>query len=366
MAIDILAELALLLVPCWPLLAACLLSLTPTANLRSSAKSFALIGLIISVCLTPFMPGQDGLSNGARLLVACVPWLARRGEIGRIGVIVPFLACFCIMLALTAHAVLPIAALLGLAAALLALHEAAGAVRARVAWELARIRLAGAILALLGATLTGSSTQPDAARLGDLLLAVGLCLLAGLGPSPQGIPEMGRPAVLDMLLRIGALALMLRLPDRDVTHMVFLLAGLGTLWLAVLARQCGPRLHAALATLCAAQGGAVLPALLFMTGGLAICSGEMTERSARWASSSLPPYPHFTASLLLLSVLLMPHPFVGLAVLAALAIQAARTEMRWPTLLAWRQDAALWLLLALGLSSPLLMLLPWSLAWRPS
>lgn len=368
---DIFAQAALLLIPCWPLLAACLLMLIPLPRIFGAARSLSLTGVALTVVLTPVAPDQDALSNGLRILASCVPWLALRdnqtlASSSRTALMVPFLATFSGIMALSAHAILPVTTWLGLTALLLAVREALTASRARIAWDHARLRVAGVVLSLLGATLGSLTTDAGSIRAGDLFLAIGLSLLAGLGPSPQKTSDSGTSAILDMLLRLGAIALILRLPDRDVTHLVFLCAGVATLWLAVPSRQSGPRTHAALATLCATLPESTLPALLFLANGMALASHRIPPTLRGWAASTLPPWPGFTAGLLLLGGLMSHHPVAAIVVGLALAIQAIHATFQVPSRLTWSAHVEAWLLLALGLAAPLFATHTWTFVWRPA
>ncbi|CAI9121357.1 hypothetical protein [Brytella acorum] len=372
---------SLLLVPCWPLLAGFLLLLLPRDQTNVAGRFLAASGLVVAALFTPFMPEQDVLSDVVRLLAASIPFLAWRDGLGRAAAVVPFFATSCVMLALTVHQVLAVVALLGLASAFLALYDAAGAVRARSAWETAQLRVAGVMMALLGATFTtlsATAVGSGTLRTGDLLLSVGLCLIAGLGHVPAP-PPAGRPALLDILPRLGASALMLRLPAHDVTDAVFLALGLVTLWLCAFRQRAGGALFAAMMALCAgASGGGgsdrgmaaespvLVAGLLFCIAATALATERIDDRQRAWMETAQPPSPLFMGSLLLLAELLPGHPLMAALILGGLGLQVARAGPGdWPRRMD-RADLMFWGLVLVGLLSPLLLLWPLALAWHPS
>jgi len=366
---ETLHQIARFLIPTWPLLAACLLALLPEKRAAGSARLFALTGLALTVLLTPLVAGQDLITRWTWLLAASVPFLSWREGSRRLTLCLDFLACFVTMLALGLHAVLPVACLIACGALLLALRESLATTRARQAWESMRLRLAGTILTLLGSSLTSFSPDPATLRLGDLLLSIGLCLLAGLG-APGGLasyfdsslipPTERASALLDMLLCIAAIALMIRLPERDITHTVLVLAGLAALWLGILARQDGVRSLIALAIVSTAIPGGHVPAMLFLSTGLALAAEPaLDSRSRRWVACGLPPWPPFAASCGLLAGLMRSSPLSGglaaLLTVIGLGVMASRSGLAGALPCAWRDRLILLLLLGLGLVAPFLL-----------
>lgn len=233
-----------------------------------------------------------------------VPFLSWQEHEKRLALCLNFMASFAIMLALSVHTLLPVTCLTACAALILALRETLVTTRARQAWESMRLRLAGVVLALLGTSLTTLIPDPAILRLGDLFLSVGLCLMAGLGlpvttREQSGINERGT-TLLDMLLCLSVVALMLRLPERETTHMVLVLAGLAGLWLCIMTRQDGPRPLVALSIIAATLPNGVLPALLLLSSGLVLAAHPAIDRSMRcWILSGLPPgraLPHVVRS----------------------------------------------------------------------
>ncbi|AQS88859.1 hypothetical protein A0U93_14050 [Neoasaia chiangmaiensis] len=361
------AGLSLLLVPGWPLLAACLLLLVPREQRFAAIGSLSIFGLVLTLVLTPLLPGQDLLSIVTRLLVAAVPFLTRREGLSRIAAIVPLLATGCVLAALTLHDLLVVVSLLAFAVALLGLYDAAAAARARAAWNTARLRLSGAILSLLGASfgaLPAMAGGAPVARAGDLLLVVGLCLLAGLGP-PGNAAVTGRAAWLDMLPRIGALALMLRLPGSDVTHLVFLTAGVGTLWLCVVGRRGGPTLCAGLVTVCAVEAQ-IVPALLFMIVAMATAAERLEDAARRWLEAPVPPGPAFVGAMALLAGLGSVYPVSAMLFLAASGCQIAQLHVDRAAARRGMRDVVVLGVIGVGLAAPFFLRGSWPLAWHPS
>ncbi|WP_438383914.1 hypothetical protein ABHV46_06745 [Asaia sp. BMEF1] len=369
---ETLHQIARFLVPTWPLLAACLLALMPEAQAGRSARLFALTGLILTALLDPFLSGQDVLARWACFLAGCVPFLSWQAREKRLALCLNFLASSTIMLALSVHTLLPVTCLTACGALILALRETLVTTRARQAWESMRLRLAGVVLALLGTSLT--TMTPDAAtlRLGDLFLSIGLCLMAGLGTpvTTHAHPATEEPgtALLDMLLCLSVVALMIRLPERDITHMVLILAGLAGLWLCVGTRQDNYRPLVALAVIASALPHGVVPALLLMSSALALAAAPSINRSARfWILGSLPPWPGFAAGLGIVAGLATTGVIPVLLCLLALGLMASRARLGFILPSSWQDRIVLGALLTLGLASPFLMTLPepvWALHWR--
>ncbi|WP_162993534.1 hypothetical protein [Asaia bogorensis] len=380
---ETLHQLARFLVPAWPLLAACLLALLPRAQAMRSARHFALIGLALTVCLTALLPGQDLLTRWGCLLAGTAPALALGKGQTRLTLCLDFISGSIITLALCAHDVLTVVCLTACAALILAYRETLATTRARQAWDSMRMRLAGLILALLGTSLTTMSPDLAISRLGDLFLAVGLCLLAGLGttlPSRSLMPDERhdtrtlRPervaALPDMLLCLSAVSLMLRLPSREVTHVVLLLAGLTGLWLCVLSRQGGSRPLVALATVATALPIGPIPSLLLLSSGMALAAEpDIPESMRRWITSSLPPWPGFAAGCMIVAGLDAVGVISALLVLAALGLTASRASFEWRLPANWRDRTLVLALLGLGLATPFALGLVhqssrvWALSW---
>lgn len=331
---DTVHQLARFLVPCWPLLATALLAILPQKRLAGASRSLAVAGPLLACVLILFMTNEDLLTRWSALLASCIPFLSWRSQADRLTLCLDLLACFALLLALEVRNTLSVAGLTGCGALILALSETLATARARQAWDFMRLRLAGVVLTLLGASLTGLTVEPATIRLGDLFLALGLCLLSGLGTSWTG-HDPGRDrqtSLLDMLLCLGAVALMLRLPDRGAINLVLDLAGLSALWLGVLQNQDEPRIHVALASLCATIPNGLIPALLFLTNGL-ILAADRPDRPPglrRWMASALPPFPGFSATCGLIAGLWQTSPLSSVLCLMALGIQAARATLFWP------------------------------------
>jgi len=369
---ETLHQIAVFLIPTWPLLAACLLALMPEAQAGRSARLFALSGLLLTVLLDPFLAGQDLLSRWTCLLAGSVPFLSWQEHEKRLALCLNFMASFAIMLALSVHTLLPVTCLTACAALILTLRETLVTTRARQAWESMRLRLAGVVLALLGTSLTTLIPDPAILRLGDLFLSVGLCLMAGLGlpvttREQSGINERGT-TLLDMLLCLSVVALMLRLPERETTHMVLVLAGLAGLWLCIMTRQDGPRPLVALSIIAATLPNGVLPALLLLSSGLVLAAHPAIDRSMRcWILSGLPPWPGFAACCAIVSGLFDTGAIPALLCLLALGLLASRARLGITIPATWQDRAILGSLFVLGLASPFLLMLPvsfWSLHWR--
>ncbi|GBQ87951.1 hypothetical protein [Asaia krungthepensis] len=353
---ETLHQAARFLVPAWPLLAACLLLLLPTARAAQSARLFSLTGLVMTLCLTPLLSGQDGLARWGCLLAGCMPFLTWHPGQKRSAACLNLLSCFVIMLALCSQRVLLVACLTTCGALILLLQETLSTARARLAWESMRLRLAGLILTLLGTSLVTLSPDPDLLRLGDLFSAVGLCLVAGLAgfasPRDEKIsgPELALP---DLLLCLSAVALMLRLPERQMTHLVLTLAGLAALWLCVATRHQGPRTLVALATLASASSVGPVPAMLFMSSGFALAALPGLPGPMRgWVQAALPPWPGFPALGLMLAGMMKSGITVPLLSLLAIGALASRAGLYWVLPPSSRDRSVILTLMVIGIGIP--------------
>ncbi|GBR68328.1 hypothetical protein [Gluconobacter kanchanaburiensis] len=280
----------------WPLLAAFLLALTPENRQASSSLTFAVAGLVVTPLAVWLMPGTDALAAACSCIVTAIPLLLPPAQ-DRTGRILPFLVTGCALLAFNVHSAFAVTVLCGAGAVLLAWREGRGARKAAIVWDMARSRLGGVVLGLLGASLLPMHQS----SLGAVLLTVGLCMVAGLGPSPASAPEA---AILDTGLRFSALMLMLRLSDYPLVHLLMLIAGFGTLLMLVSSRSSGrafslPMLSA-LGILAAATGeGPALVLLLLAALGLAAIGlahqdpGGADEENGIAAGSA--PWPVFCA-----------------------------------------------------------------------
>ncbi|MBS1103952.1 hypothetical protein JK202_13195 [Gluconobacter sp. Dm-62] len=251
----------------WPLLAAFLLFLTPENRQSASSLTFAVAGLVITPLAVWLMPGTDALAAACSCIVTAIPLLLPQAQ-DRTGRILPFLVTGCALLALNIHSAFAVTVLCGAGTVLLAWREGRGPRKALVVWDMARSRLGGVVLGLLGASLLPMQQS----SLGAVLLTVGLCMVAGLGPSPAPAPEA---ALLDTGLRFSALMLMLRLSAYPLVHLLMLIAGFGTIIMLVSSRSSGRSMSlpmlSAFGALAAATGeGTALVLLLLAALGLAV------------------------------------------------------------------------------------------------
>lgn len=270
----------------WPFLAAFLLAVMPRAGRRAGGLTFAVAGAILTPPAVFLAAGVDAVAAWASCLVALGPLallLERSGEAPA-----PFfLAAGCVLAAVNARAPLAVTAAVGAGTALLGWTVWRGSGSAVIAWDGARLRLAGVALAMLGAALL-----PGGAPAGAALLAVGLCVTAGLGSAPSG---GSAGAVLEAGLGFASLLLLLRLDSLPAARLVALLAGFGGL---------------------AVRGGASLPAL----GAIAAATGEgvalLLLLAASLGAALLARFGRGYASMLVLAA--SPGPvFIALALIAS-------------------------------------------------
>ncbi|MBS1026614.1 hypothetical protein [Gluconobacter albidus] len=297
----------------WPLLAAFLLCLTPENRQSASSRTFAVAGLVITPLAVWLMPGTDALAAACSCIVTAIPLLLPQAR-DRTGRILPFLVTGCALLALNVHSAFAVTILCGAGTVLLAWREGRGPRQAAIVWDIARSRLGGVVLGLLGASLLPMQQS----SLGAVLLTLGLCMVAGLGPSPAPAPEA---ALLDTGLRFAALMLMFRLSVYPLVHLLMLVAGFGTLLMLVLSRSTGraislPMLSALGAVAAAAGEGLALVLLLLSALGLGVLDLHEAE-GAEVIGAGAAPWPVFcalvgigrsleTAQLVLLVLCLLP------------------------------------------------------------
>ncbi|GBR13836.1 hypothetical protein [Gluconobacter frateurii] len=343
----------------WPLLAAFLLMLTPANRQPASSLTFAIAGAIMTPIAVWLMPGADALAAACSCAVAVMPLLLPPAK-DRTGRILPFLVTGCALMALNVHSAFAVTVLCGAGTVLLAWREGRGAQKAAIVWDMARSRLGGVILGVLGASLLSMEQSP----LGPVLLTVGLCMMAGLGPSPVPEPEA---ALLDTGLRFAAILLMLRLDHHALVHLLVLVAGFGTLIMKMAVQSKGrgqflPVL-AALGAIAAAVGeGSAIVLLLITSLGLAVLEREGEAGRYRTVADGMAPWPVFCA---LLAIGRSLEPFLLALMIVCLlpGLKNVRLAGLMPSGLALKSgmvpmvEAAL---LAVGLCGPLL------LAWHPT
>lgn len=278
----------------WPLLAAFLLMMTPANRQPASSLTFAVAGAFMTPVAVWLMPGADALAAACSCAVAVMPLLLPPA-MDRVGRILPFLVTGCALMALNVHSAFAVTVLCGAGTVLLAWREGRGEQKAAIVWDMARSRLGGVVLGVLGASLLSMQQSP----LGPVLLTVGLCMMAGLGPSPVPEPEA---ALLDTGLRFAAILLMLRLNGHALVHLLVLIAGLGTLLMKMTIRSPGrgnflPVL-AALGAIAAAVGeGGAIVLLLITALGLAVLERQGSVERYEMIAGGMAPWPVFCALL---------------------------------------------------------------------
>ena len=347
----------------WPLLAAFLLFVTPDSRQKASGLTFAVAGALLTPLAVVLMPGTDAFAAACSCAVALMPLLLPPGA-DRASRILPFLITGCALIALNVHSALAVTVLCGAGIVLLAWREGRGTQKASSVWDMARSRLCGVVLGALGAALLPMQHQSP---LGPVLLAIGLCMMAGLGPSPA---PRSAAALMDTCLRFAAIVLMMRLNTQPLVHVLVLVAGFASLLMAVTAsgaRVALPMLSA-LAAISAATGeaAAVLLLLIAALGTTTLeTRGKSTETDAIFWGSA--PWPVFCALILIgrsLEIALL-WLLVGCV---ALGLRGASLPLILP---AWQRGERNMVafvevaLLLCGLTAPLLLVWHPVAGWRP-
>ncbi|EHH67180.1 hypothetical protein [Gluconobacter morbifer] len=348
----------------WPLLAALLLLLTPENRQTASSMTFSVAGVIMTPLAVWLLPGVDALAAAASSVVAFMPLLLPPAE-DRTGRILPFLVTGCALLALNVHSAFAVTVLCGAGTVLLAWREGRGTRRAAIVWDMARSRLGGVVLAVLGAALLPMEQSP----LGAVLLTVGLCMMAGLGPSPVAGPEA---ALLDTGLRFAALMLMLRMNSHPLVHLLVLVAGFGTLVMTVVAQRTErvvslPTLSALGAIAAAVNEGGAMILLLVSALGLAFMDLRHEGRSAEALAAGGAPWPVFCA-LVGIGRSLDPGALVLLVLCLLPGLMAVRTMRLLPLREKGRRGVGPMVELALlvcGLCGPFVLVWHPVAGWRP-
>nr|WP_294916406.1 hypothetical protein [uncultured Neokomagataea sp.] len=224
----------------WPWLAALLLYLTPSDRRFPAGMTFALAGGVLTPFAVWLLPGSDPLSAACSCLVALVPALLLHGGEERkrqSGMVLSFAVTGCALQALNVRDVFAVTALCGVGFVLSAWRAARRAQRASFVWDMTRSRLAGVVVAALGAAwltlgrqVGGDILSGNGGMLGSVFLAAGLGMMAGLGPAP--VPEEHDDMaenLLEIALRFAAIALIWRLNAVSVVRDIVLAAGFVTL-----------------------------------------------------------------------------------------------------------------------------------------
>ncbi|QDH16406.1 hypothetical protein [Swingsia samuiensis] len=283
--------ITLFAVTVWPLLAALLLLITPQSRQKASSLTFAIAGAIITFIAAWLLPRSDALAACCSCIVAAMPLLLPNVQQDRVGYILPFLVTGCVLMAMNVHSAFVIIVLCAAGTVLLAWREGRKAQQATLIWDMARLRLGGVIIAILGVSLLSVEQSP----IGSVLLTVGLCMMAGLGPS--SFPGV-EATLLDTGLRFAALLLMLRLSSYVWVHFFILIAGFGTLMMTVWGPHQGRKaflpILTALGAIAAGVGeGAALIVLLFVSFALAALDQRIKVTNYDMIAVGMAPWPIF-------------------------------------------------------------------------
>ncbi|QDH24088.1 hypothetical protein D5366_01080 [Neokomagataea tanensis] len=363
----------------WPWLAAFLLYLTPASRQISTAMTFAVAGGVLTPFAVWLLPGNDPLAAGCSCLVSFVPLLVlRAGDdhyVGK-GMVFSFAVVGCALQALNIRDVFAVTALCGTGLVLSAWRAASRAQRASFVWDMTRSRLAGVVVAALGAAWLALGRQAGVGTetglgggsvLGGVFLAAGLGMMAGLGPSP--VPEEHEDTaenLLEVALRFAAIVLIWRLNTAPLVREIILAAGFVTLLMMSSRRQKTP-----IGLLSGLVGLAAIAAA-FGTGNAVVLlcfSALLLAAGPRWINNEYllllgagaPPSPVFVAFLAL--GLALPLSWsVALFVVWLPALLRIRKDYHRAGLAMSRFDIGV---LAMGLASALLLQWHPEPVWRP-
>ncbi len=348
----------------WPLLAAFLLLMTPPGRQAVSSRTFAIAGALMTPVAVWLMPGADALAAACSCVVAVMPLLLPPAG-DRVGRILPFLVTGCALMALNVHSAFAVTVLCGAGTVLWAWREGRGAQKAAIVWDMARSRLGGVILGVLGASLLSMEQSP----LGPVLLTVGLCMMAGLGPSPVPEPDA---VLLDTGLRFAAILLMLRLDGHPLVHILVLVAGFGTLIMRMAGQSRGRGVFlpilSSLGAIAAAVGeGSAIVLLLVASVGLAVLERQNDGSRYEMVAAGVAPWPVFCA-LLAIGRSLEPLLLVLMIVCLLPGLRQVRLAGLMPSGLSLKGGivpAVEVVLLLVGLCGPLLLAWHPAPGWRP-
>ncbi|GAN53699.1 hypothetical protein [Tanticharoenia sakaeratensis] len=306
----------------WPLLAACVLALVPTAHRRASAATLATTGLAATLVLVWRMPA-DAVAKAACVglgAALALHWTLGHGASARARVL-PVFASAGILGLLACGADLAISAgLLGAQAVCVAAVGLSARRRARPGWEALLSDLSGAVLLLVSSGAPAASFAPVCASLG-------FGMLGGLGPRPRGEErdDESEASLARALLGVGAVIALGRSTMLISTDIVL---GLGvlTVWLAAVSPvPRGVRIQIALAAM-----AAVLPHGAWAAGVsclLALGLGAANWMPNRLASANMVPWPGFVAALWVIDACWRqpgPGTLIAALLLAGLVLAALR------------------------------------------
>ncbi|UYH51186.1 hypothetical protein N5W20_08875 [Candidatus Kirkpatrickella diaphorinae] len=345
----------LFIVKAWPVFAAITMVLIPRGKQRSFGLAFAAIGfalaLMSAIFLLPVPPVPRILFCAASFL----PLLTLLNDAGMRRMAPLFLISS--VASLTCLATDRLSNVVGVTfmafALIIVMLRHAAHVRPVLGWS--HILISACITLLTGTALT-SMTWPEThhpARIDEVLMAAGFTvLLSGFRLARETSAESALVTMLRCSIVLTAVSGLLKIHEIIVVQEVVIAVSLiAAAWLFL--QGCATiNLCGCFVALSAVMPHSGAPMIVFT---LALCLAENINPSAhadRWMESVLPPSPLLPAVLALFWAMNTISIAFGATLLIIILGQFVMRRPAWPSTLAWQTHVNLWLLLALGLTSP--------------
>ncbi|MEE8657837.1 hypothetical protein CGLAMM_04420 [Acetobacteraceae bacterium EV16G] len=345
----------LFIVKAWPVFAAITMVLVPRGKQRSFGLAFAAIGFALAsmsaIFLLPVPPVPRILFCAASFL----PLLTLLSDAGMRRIAPLFLISSVASLScLAADRLSNVVGVIFMTFALIiVILRSATHVRPVLGWT--HVFVGACIVLLTGATLSGMMwpEAPHPAHIGEILMAAGFSvLLAGFRQSRETSTESALVTMLRCGIVLTAISGLLKIHEIIAVQEVVIAVSLIAATFLFLQGCATINLCGCFVALSAVMPHLGAPMIVFI---LALCLAESINPSAhmdRWMESLLPPSPLLPAVLALFWAMNTISRAFGAALLVIILGQFMLRRPIWPPTIAWQTRVNLWLLLALGLISP--------------
>ncbi|XAO71283.1 MAG: hypothetical protein AAYR33_10065 [Acetobacteraceae bacterium] len=346
----------LFIVKAWPVFAAITMALVPRGKQRSFGLAFAAIGFALALMSALFLLPVPPVPRILFCAASFLPLLTLLNDAGMRRMAPLFLISS--VASLTCLATDRLSNVVGVTfitfALIIVVLRNAAHVRPVLGWS--HIFISACITLLTGAALTGM-TWPEThhpAHIGEVLMAAGFTvLLSGFRRTSETSAESALVTMLRCGIVLTAVSGLLKIHEIAAVQEVVIAVSLIAATLLFLQGCATINLCGCFVALSSVMPHFGAPMIVFI---LALCLAENINPSAhmdRWMESFLPPSPLLSAALALFWAMNTLSIAFGAALLIIILGQFALRRPVWPPTLAWQTRVNLWLLLALGLTSPI-------------
>lgn len=346
----------LFIVEAWPVFAAITMVLVPRGKQRSFGLALAAIGFALAFMGAIFLLPVPPVSRILFCAASFLPLSTLLSDAGMRRIAPIFLITS--VASLTCLATDRLSNVVGVIfmtfALIIAVLRSATHMRPVLGWS--HVFLSACIMLLTGATVTGMawSGTHHPAYIGEVLMAAGFSvLLSGFRRTSETSAESALVTMLRCGIVLTAVAGLLKIHEIVAVQEVVIAVSFIAATLLFLQGCATINLCGCFVALSAVMPHFGAPIIVFI---LALCLAESINPSPhmdRWMESFLPPSPLLPAVLALFWAMTTISVAFGAALLIIILSQFMLRRPVWPPTIAWQTRVNLWLLLALGLTSPI-------------